>query len=179
MKVTWGDGSKVEIKIEPQPYVDYIEDVSVGYAKGGLISSNLGGEQPKWLQDLSYSTQQWTQEIHANPPFTYTGSSFTDIPMPEPRPLPDGICGNCRRDWHEAPLTRTVARMWDDITFDEDYDPDADDSPLVCPGSECCGPVADYRSRHSNGAYTVTSWTAAYKSNWTFTVPSFNFQPMV
>lgn len=71
-------------------------------------------------------------------------------------PLPEALCGNCRRDWHEAPLTEVVARMWDSANFDEDYDLEKDDSRVLCPGSDCCGPAVKPASLTYSTAPTGT-----------------------
>ena len=47
----------------------------------------------------------------------------------------------CNRDIHEAPLSEKVAKFWATHTFPESYDPELDDSPIVCPGSYTEGPL--------------------------------------
>lgn len=92
-------------------------------------------------------------------------------PYAVPATIPESMCGNCRRDWHEAPLTERVARMYDQLAFDEDYDPAADTSPIVCPGSEYCGPIAPPASYYRGSGFGWSSLPAvsmdeAYPPSW-------------
>ena len=52
------------------------------------------------------------------------------------------ICPHCDRDWHGFPLTERVAAMHRRGSFDEGYSVEADESPVLCPGSNFIGPVA-------------------------------------
>lgn len=47
----------------------------------------------------------------------------------------------CGRDLHDSPLSGKVAGFWASHSFDADYDPELDDSPIVCPGSYTEGPL--------------------------------------
>lgn len=47
----------------------------------------------------------------------------------------------CGRDIHPSPLSETVAGFYAKHSFPEDYDPETDLSPIVCPGSFTEGPV--------------------------------------
>lgn len=47
----------------------------------------------------------------------------------------------CKRDIHSAPLSEKVASFYASHSFDADYDPDTDESPIVCPGSYTEGPL--------------------------------------
>lgn len=49
-------------------------------------------------------------------------------------------CPHCNRDWHPEPLTQTVASMLARHEFSLDYDPDTDDSDIVCIGANYEGP---------------------------------------
>lgn len=51
-------------------------------------------------------------------------------------------CPHCLRPRHPGPLTRTVASMLGAHQFDPDYDPDKDDSPILCVGADYQGPVS-------------------------------------
>lgn len=60
---------------------------------------------------------------------------------PTETPAPPHKCPHrCGRDRHPEPLTRAVATMYDNHQFREDYDPDQDDSPIVCIGANYHGP---------------------------------------
>lgn len=52
-----------------------------------------------------------------------------------------GTLCRCGCDIHPSALTERVSRMWRSHHFPEDYDPDTDDSPIVCPGSYTEGPL--------------------------------------
>ena len=69
-------------------------------------------------------------------------------------------CPNCSRDEHEAPLTQKVAAMYSSHRFDADYDPEADDSPIMCPGSFVCGPA-----RPSPNVSRGTTWSTVWSSS--------------
>lgn len=47
----------------------------------------------------------------------------------------------CGRDLHDSPLSEKVAGFWASHSFDADYDPELDDSPILCPGSNTEGPL--------------------------------------
>lgn len=97
--------------------------------------------------------------IYTDPgPYAYSLGGMVP-PPPDGKPLPESMCGNCRRDRHDHPLTEAVARMFDSTDFDEDYDPAKDDSPIVCPGSDCCGPPrppAPYRNPYGIGSWSLS-----------------------
>jgi len=65
----------------------------------------------------------------------------------------------CQRDLHDHPLSEKVAKFWATHTFPESYDPELDDSPIVCPGSYTEGPLP---AQHT---HTITS---LYDSMWSF-----------
>jgi hypothetical protein len=50
-------------------------------------------------------------------------------------------CWHCGRQWHGIALTRRVAEMYAIGICDENYSTAADDSPVVCPGSNFIGPI--------------------------------------
>ncbi len=50
-------------------------------------------------------------------------------------------CPHCDRDWHGFPLTERVAAMHRRGSFDEGYSVKADESPVLCPGSNFIGPI--------------------------------------
>ena len=50
-------------------------------------------------------------------------------------------CWHCQRAWHGLPVTERIAAMYSRGVFDEDYRVDADDSPVLCEGSEFIGPT--------------------------------------
>lgn len=49
-------------------------------------------------------------------------------------------CPHCRRHWHGLRITERIARMHARGQFDPDYTIAADDSPVICEGSEFIGP---------------------------------------
>lgn len=115
------------------------------------------------ISKIEFSHDQgasWKEFVSNGPPYEYGKDWFSGGYIePESESIPESMCPNCRRDWHEVPLTETVARMWDSCRFDADYDPDADDSAVLCPGSECCGPA-----RRSLSPLTHPgSWTYQYQ----------------
>ena len=65
----------------------------------------------------------------------------------------------CQRDLHDHPLSEKVAKFWATHTFPESYDPELDDSPIVCPGSYTEGPLP---AQHT---HTIIS---LYDSMWSF-----------
>lgn len=105
---------------------------------------------------------QWTYSYKAN---TYTATDLQSMkwgfsgpskfkveplwvdkafepPKPEPppwNPRPDQ-CPHCLRPWHNGPLTETVKNMFELHSFDPNYDPDEDDSSILCVGSDHQGP---------------------------------------
>lgn len=99
----------------------------------------------------------WAQKIFSDPGVYYHTSSgagnFGGRVSRDPPPVPESLCGNCRRDWHDAPLTEDVARMWEGCAFSEDYDPAADVSRIVCPGSECYGPPVMTKPQRNEYSY--------------------------
>ncbi|WPH57782.1 hypothetical protein [Mycobacterium phage WXIN] len=72
-------------------------------------------------------------------------------------------CYHCRRDLHEAPLTEAVAKFYDSHSFSADYDPDADESPIACPGSYAYGPARP-KQRQSALAFTVDDSYLTWKA---------------
>lgn len=52
----------------------------------------------------------------------------------------DEKCPHCDRQWHELPLTRDVAAMFDMGRLDSSSFLHADQSPIVCDGSRFIGP---------------------------------------
>lgn len=111
------------------------------YAKGGLITG------PGWksIAKMSFDTD----------PYEY-GAKWSGGSVGEQR-IPDSLCPNCRRDRHDYPLTSAVAQMWSDLSFDEGYDPNNDDSEIICPGSDVHGPaLADHGSRATTYVDTIS-----------------------
>lgn len=110
----------------------------------------------EWFQGGKSIGPGWESIAKMGPPKWSTGG-----PIPWGHdfsaPVPDSLCGNCRRDRHEYPLTENVAQMWQSVTFNEDYDPDTDVSRIVCPGSDVCGPVAAPKSPSNYGWSTNSS----------------------
>jgi hypothetical protein len=51
-------------------------------------------------------------------------------------------CWHCSRPWHGIVITEKIAEMYGRGVFDESYRVDADDSKILCPGSDFIGPVA-------------------------------------
>jgi hypothetical protein len=66
----------------------------------------------------------------------YTGGHLGLIQEPQ-QPW---LCPHCRRDRHPEPLTTRAANMLDGMKLDPGYDAAADDSPIVCIGSDYHGP---------------------------------------
>lgn len=58
---------------------------------------------------------------------------------PEWNPRADQ-CPHCLRPWHAGALTQRVANMLVSHSFDPDYDPEADESAVICVGSDHQGP---------------------------------------
>jgi hypothetical protein len=120
------------------------------------------------MTDWEEAKNLYTEEIakiYNLPPavFSPTGTWKGDIePIPpaDPEPLPEHLCGNCRRDWHNVPLTETVAGMYYGLFFDEDYDPNKDVSRVVCPGSDCCGPAVNFRG-YRTGTIITSAWSSS------------------
>lgn len=156
------DAPHVDLAMPPFPPAVVDGGVVKVPAKGGLA---WGGGSVSWTHTISNTGWAAIATAITPPSFGYSyggdiyadagngysgGGSLGDMRVPE------GLCGNCRRDWHEVPLTEAVARMWDSVAFDETYDPATDVSRIVCPGSECCGPVINYR-RASSYSYPGTN----------------------
>jgi hypothetical protein len=118
-------------------YVDQVNEVKIGYAKTSTTWS---------VSPVPFYAKISTVGVSPFPPA-----------VEEAQPLPESMCGNCRRDWHDFPLTEVVARMWNSVTFSEDYDPESDDSRVVCPGSECCGPAVSLPARGGWGYASLGS----------------------
>lgn len=68
-------------------------------------------------------------------------------------------CPHCYRDRHDAPITQRVAGMLSRHFFDPNYDPEKDDSPIVCVGSSTYGPNRD-------AAPDDSKWTIAAYQSW-------------
>lgn len=66
-----------------------------------------------------------------------SGGAFAHDPDPYPR------CPHCGRDWHYLALTQRIEGMYEVGEYDESYVFDADDSPIICPGSEFIGPLTE------------------------------------
>jgi hypothetical protein len=62
-----------------------------------------------------------------------TGYDYGDPKFPK--------CWHCGRAWHGLPVTERIAQMYDSGLFDEDYRASADDSRVLCHGSEFIGPM--------------------------------------
>lgn len=121
----------------------------------------------EWFQAGKTMGPGWESIAKMNPLTWATGGP---VARPDPQSVPDALCGNCRRDRHEYPLTENLAQMWENVAFDEDYDPDTDVSRIVCPGSDVCGPLPITVSI-SNSSWTgyetgfikkMLTWTEPY-----------------
>jgi hypothetical protein len=53
-------------------------------------------------------------------------------------------CPHCCWPWHGLPLTARILEMFGKGEYDENYRVDTDDSPVVCPGSDFIGPIANW-----------------------------------
>lgn len=79
-------------------------------------------------------------------------------------------CPHCNRDWHTEPLRQAVARMWDSHKFDLEYDPDADESPVECVGSDVYGPPRQKLSRTGTYIYSSGGMSWAIENAYTAAV---------
>lgn len=61
----------------------------------------------------------------------------------------------CGRDLHDSPLSEKVAGFWVSHSFDADYDPELDDSPILCPGSNTEGPLLRGSVSPGGGSWTI------------------------
>ena len=50
-------------------------------------------------------------------------------------------CWRCHREWHGLAITERIAGMYAARTYDENYSYAADDTRIVCPGSDFIGPM--------------------------------------
>lgn len=67
-------------------------------------------------------------------------------------------CPHCERAWHQLPLTRQVARMFDAGRFDADYFSREDTSPILCDGSTFIGPLRpkpNYDGSYASGGVVI------------------------
>lgn len=87
----------------------------------------------------------------------YASGGFIGSPAEwEPQPHQ---CPHCLRPRHPGPLTRTVATMLGAHQFDPNYDPDKDDSPIVCIGADYQGPPLPHgRSESFLGTVQGAPW---------------------
>jgi len=51
------------------------------------------------------------------------------------------LCPHCDRHWHGLPITERIAEMYATGVFELDYRADADDTPVLCRGSDFIGPM--------------------------------------
>lgn len=51
-------------------------------------------------------------------------------------------CGHCGGDWHGLAITQKIMAMRVTRSYNEDYGYAADDSPIICPGSDFIGPLS-------------------------------------
>jgi hypothetical protein len=60
-------------------------------------------------------------------------------------------CGHCGRAWHGLKITMQIESMRATGVYDESYSYTADDSPVLCEGSEFIGPMKYApRPQHQN-----------------------------
>jgi hypothetical protein len=74
-------------------------------------------------------------------------------------------CPHCNRDWHPEPLTQAVVEMLVRHHFDPDYNPDEDDTPIVCIGANYHGP----RRPPNRAGWTAPGWAVTVggkQPNW-------------
>jgi hypothetical protein len=114
----------------------------------------------KWV--TPGALQKYTYQPMPQPQYHPGGLVAHDViiggAIPDPTPIPEHLCPNCRRDWHQVPLTESVARMCDGLSFDEGYDPGTDVSRVVCPGSEFYGPAVQFKAERNPPGWGP-SWT--------------------
>jgi hypothetical protein len=83
-------------------------------------------------------------------------------------------CPHCEREWHERPLTRAVARMFDTGRMEADYFTREDKSPVVCDGSYLIGPrrpEAPYANGgllHSGEYHYGNLVSTVYDATWSY-----------
>jgi hypothetical protein len=58
-------------------------------------------------------------------------------------------CPHCDRHWHGLPITERIAVMYARGVYEDDYRADADDSRMLCCGSQFIGPMPS-----ESGAYS-------------------------
>ena len=74
----------------------------------------------------------------------HQGHDFGDPTFPR--------CPHCVRHWHGLPITERIAAMYALGRFDDDYEFAADDSRILCEGSDFVGPMPSEAD-----AYTYTT----------------------
>ena len=58
-------------------------------------------------------------------------------------------CPHCDRHWHGLPVTQLIAAMYRTGQFIEDYSCDADDTRILCRGSDFIGPMPSEHTEHA------------------------------
>lgn len=74
----------------------------------------------------------------------------------------DPRCPHCDRHWHGLAVTEKIAEMYDGHGWDENYKVSEDDTPVLCPGSDFIGPIAE-RGMGVVWAGTVFGWLAWFE----------------
>lgn len=83
-----------------------------------------------------------------------------------PPPVKPATCPHCERDWHPGPLTRIVIDMLESHRFIPDYNPDTDNSPILCVGAEYHGPNRPRLSVGATWSFIAGGKAPGSQPNW-------------
>lgn len=156
-----------EVNLLKSPFSEdgsILSEIIAGFTPAGTMKEETSDTKPAWTataEDDGTITYTYIGPLTISVPllspgehyFTVTATSENGSTVPvswEPEPVPENLCGNCRRDWHSIPLSKDVAYMWDNCVFPEEYDPEKDNSRIVCPGSDSCGPIMRPMKKYAN-----------------------------
>jgi len=135
----------------PQGWADvgkFASDWTITYSSSGKFASD-------WT--ITYSSSGKAVYATADEAVEWRAEDYA------PPPVKPVKCPHCERDWHPGPLTRTVVNMLENHRFNADYNPDTDESDIVCVGADYHGPNRTRESRE----WTVTPATWLLPQNWT------------
>lgn len=105
---------------------------STTYVNEAVLPSCLTAPVQSQFDSVPSLTSEEVAEVYGVPPECLSKSSVR----------PD-LCWHCERDRHDGPLTQYVAHMWEGHQWEDGYDPEADNTPIVCLGSDAIGPARD------------------------------------
>lgn len=75
-------------------------------------------------------------------------------------------CPHCDRNWHGLPVTELIAAMYRTGQFIEGYSCDADDTRILCRGSDFIGPMPPEHTEHDRAVADQVAFNAFVNTSW-------------